>query len=317
MLRTTTYYSAALLALAVTSCGSRLLDPEADIKSEITRLGGKCDLYEEFTKPVSHVSLGGPALHDGNVTLLTGLTKPRGLILQDSAITDASLPVLAKMKTVAWLNLEGAGVTDTGLKHLTGMSLEKLDIGRTRVTDTGMDEIAKIKTLGALSLNWTRVTDAGIEKLKGLPLYQLYVYDTRISGSGISKLKGLHTLYASRCPVDDAAIAIIAAECKNLDTLYLNETKITDAGARELIRLDKLSSLDLCECAIGDDTIKAIAGLKWLRSLSVSNTKVTAAGLRHLEPLEKLTLVNASGLTITAAEFDELEKRMPNTTFTR
>ena len=82
--------------------------------------------------------------------------------------------------------------------------------------------------------------------------------------------------------VDDTTLARVAKH-ESLKRLYLEGTKITDAGLRHLAGLKELHSLGLANTSITDAGLKELEGLSALRNLDVENTKVTADGVARLK----------------------------------
>src|SRR5439155_14551759 len=77
------------------------------------------------------------------------------------------------------------------------------------------------------------------------------------------------------------------APLKNLQTLWLDWTKITDDGLKEL------------------------ASLKYLEELRLDGTAVTAAGLRQLSGLKQLDRIEAQKTQITQAALNDLRTALP------
>ena len=79
--------------------------------------------------------------------------------------------------------------------------------------------------------------------------------------------------------------------------LYLRNTKITDAGLKELNKLDKLTSLDLANTKITDTCVQGLTELKSLTEINVMATKITGAGVEKLQnalPSAVITRTSAS-----------------------
>jgi hypothetical protein len=73
---------------------------------------------------------------------LAGVNPLKGLLLDDTKITDDDLLHLEHLTRVQWLSLEGTPITDAGLKHLTSLTrLEWLGLKRTQVTDAGVKKL--------------------------------------------------------------------------------------------------------------------------------------------------------------------------------
>ena len=82
--------------------------------------------------------------------------------------------------------------------------------------------------------------------------------------------------------VDDATLARVAKH-ESLKRLYLQGTKVTNAGLRHLAGLNELHSLSLANTSVSDAGLKELEGLSALRQLDVQNTQVTAAGVTRLK----------------------------------
>jgi len=63
----------------------------------------------------------------------------------------------------------------------------------------------------------------------------------------------------------------------------LGNTKITDAGLKELVKLQQLVRLDLSATDIKDVGLKEAAKFKQLKYLTLFDTKVTKAGVAQLQ----------------------------------
>ena len=185
-----------------------------------------------------------------------------------------------------------------------------------------------MQQLHTLNLNWTPIGNEGLKKLKThRELEELFVYDTQITDAGLAELKSLGRLRSPQAHLErhhgqwpgafvgNAADRNLVSElhasdrCRaevfrgmpRLKYLYLNETAVTDAGAKELARLWGLTRLDLTNTQIGDEGIGYLAGLTRLEMLILNGTQVTNAGLAQIEPLKSLGYL---GLAATAIDDD-------------
>jgi len=75
---------------------------------------------------------------------------------------------------------------------------------------------------------------------------------------------------------------------RQLQTLDLSGTKITDAGLEHLKDLPQLQTLDLSGTKVTDAGLERLQGLRQLQELGLSGTEVTDAGLEHLRGLPEL-----------------------------
>nr|MCU0703867.1 hypothetical protein [Fimbriiglobus sp.] len=70
---------------------------------------------------------------------------------------------------------------------------------------------------------------------------------------------------------------------KNLKTLDLMDTAVTDKGVDSLLALTKLEELNLSGTKVTDAGVKRLLQLEGLKLLQLNNTKVTAAAIGMME----------------------------------
>jgi len=86
----------------------------------------------------------------------------------------------------------------------------------------------------------------------------------------------------------------------------LRNTKVTDAGLKNLAPLTQLQTLDLRETEVTDAGLTNLAPLTQLQTLYL-NTKVTDAGLKDLAPLTQLQTLDLSyAMGVTDAGLKDL-----------
>jgi len=102
----------------------------------------------------------------------------------------------------------------------------------------------------------------------------------------IAKLKELKILHLSNCavPLTDRSFEEIAA-LKNLHTLYLVQSEITDSQLQYL-KDSPVETLYLSDATIGDEAMEHVSKLKNLKEVSISGTRVGDRGLAHLAALK-------------------------------
>jgi internalin A len=88
----------------------------------------------------------------------------------------------------------------------------------------------------------------------------------------------------------------------------LSQTKVTDAGLKELREFKSLRTLDLAYTQVTDAGLKELKELKSLQSLSLENTQVTDAGLKELKELKNLQLLDIQRTQITDTGLKELKE---------
>jgi Leucine-rich repeat (LRR) protein len=189
---------------------------------------------------------------------------------------------VSRLTSLGSLSLDATSVTDAGLEHLASLTkLRALDLGSLKgVTGAGFEHLAKLPALEELTLQSSGVS---VDDLKKLPAV-------------LPKLKSLKLGWLKV----DGAVADLAA-LKNLQSLDLFHTDLTDSGAKGLAAMEELQKLYLWNTAITDEGLANIKGLTNLTLLYISDTKVTDAGMAHLSGLEKLDYLWMNNLPVTDA----------------
>jgi Leucine-rich repeat (LRR) protein len=155
-------------------------------------------------------------------------------------ITEEDYKMIARSKTVRYLDIRLAKNTDAGLKIIAGMGqLEGVFVGGDGVTDSGIKELAKCRSLETVTLSTSKVTDGGIKELAALPkLKELHFVGMTLDGSAFEAFAGSKTL-----------------ESVNLDFIH----GLTDDGIKSLAKLPKLDRLNISS---GLDSTLTAAGVK-------------------------------------------------------
>lgn len=124
----------------------------------------------------------------------------------------------------------------------------------------------------------------------------------------LGKLSTLSTLSIGRTPnaVPKGAFEPLVA-LKQLDTLELNDARVTDEHLRSFVALTKLEYIHLNDTAIGDAGLRSFAGAKRCMCLTLNGTKVTDEGLLALRGLSKLVRFEANRTGLTDAAMEAIE----------
>ncbi len=242
---------------------------------------------------------------------LSALPQLQWLSLRGTQITDAGLEYLRPLRNLRWLWLSDTAVTDRGLTVLGELTkLEKLWLDRTKITSSGLQALSRLKKLRLVSLNGTPVDDCGIESLSTLPrLERLQLHHTQCTFQGVidalTKARGIDlelaatiggfsrqdaaqrtsVLDLSHTASGDGDLALVA-RFDDLRWLYLQETRVTDAGLQHLEPLRNLSLLHLGNTAITDAGLTYLQSLPNLETLHLQGTRVT---LRAIEAWGKIS----------------------------
>ncbi len=231
--------------------------------------------YERDDGKVQIASLGfNKSLQDKNLVALAGLEGPLEVSLTSTAITDAGLALLARMRA-----------TERQGRPLLA-EIHHLYLNATRISDHGLPHLAAFDMLRTLDLSDTQVTDVGLSHLGRLSqLQRLFLSRTKLTGSGLAHLQSLSALREldlTGTALDDAGLQQLPS-LPNLRKLVLRKTRITDAGLDRLKVLPVLEELDLTSTGITDGCVASIKELKRLRRLRiVDKTKLTERGALQL-----------------------------------
>lgn len=249
-------------------------------KTQELNLEGQCEQLSAWgldviaALPLRSLDLTrGKTLAPSKFIVLSRLSLLERLILNDC---DASDDILENVQHLPLkeLRLHRAGhrVTDVGLRYLSRLPLEILDLGGCEeVSDDGLIALAEIRSLRTLNLWKCNKVTAVV--LAHLPITELDL---------------------SKCSrVDDDALAHWAhTPLKKVDFSYCNQ--VTDVGMRHLSFCPLEAVRVEWNGDLSDATPKALSKCP-LKELSIGSEKVTSEGLAHLKdcPLEVLELLGA------------------------
>ena len=173
----------------------------------------------------------------------------------------------------AWVNLTNQKVDD-----------QDLDIFK----QSGASQIAY------LSLNGTQVTDEGLAKLASLQrLEDLNLGDTKITGTGFANvkftsLKKLSFRECNKLTVDGFKQIV---KCQNLEKLNLIKSNIEDPFLQEIAKLPRLKTLWVDHTKVTNAGLPYLNSMAQLKSLEIRGTAITREGMlqlwKHLPDLNK------------------------------
>jgi hypothetical protein len=259
--------------------------------------------------------------NDDNLKKLTGLKKITKLTINNSAITDKSVSVIAdSFPNLQRLDLSrNIALTDDSVVYIAKLrELEELILIYCSFTNTWLPELAKLPKLRALDIRGNlQIDNKGLGILAGLPL--------------------LKSLKHSSTAIDDNGIKLLTA-AKNLETLDIQDFAISDAAGNEFKKIPKLTSLLIYRCtnfgsagflALGGKSLKRITlrdmmsidddGLVVFRELSTLKRlylqeldSVSDEGMRNLIYLKELETLEIRNLSQISDKTTEFIARLPN-----
>lgn len=180
------------------------------------------------------------------------------------------LAIVAQFPGIEELLIDNTTVDDEGVRTLLSLrKLRKLSLANTEVTDEGFAELLTLPNLSELCLDRTAITDAGLERLSMHPpcvntLIVLHLQHTAITDAGILHLQNCHHLgwldiSATRI---SASTLPILGELRELDWLTLDGTAIGEADLSPLLRLPKLTALNVRNCDLSEELVCAFMELR-------------------------------------------------------
>jgi Leucine-rich repeat (LRR) protein len=210
----------------------------------------------------------------GDMTLdvLGKLPKLRALKHRSTAITDDGIERLAASRSLEALLLQDFAITDAAGPALARIgTLASLEIFRCQgFGSEGVKSLAPLKKLGRLTLrDLPEMGDAGLAVLADLQaLERLTLHELASVGDDglrhLAAVKGLESLDIWSLPkMTDATVDVIAA-LPALKELSIRETGVTDAGLAKLAALPTLESLTFKNNGpISAATREKLAARKW------------------------------------------------------
>jgi formylglycine-generating enzyme required for sulfatase activity len=258
---------------------------------------------------VLHLHNGGGNVTAADFAQLADQSELRDLHVSAFAnLDDSSCDHLAGLKKLQELRLESNKITDAGLQKLTGLkNLTNLNIQATQSNGEVLTELLQAP-LRRIAVN--RISDEIAAQLKNFPnLTQLYVSDSSMSDTGFAAIAGLKRLESLRmrdCPnVSQAAFQAIA-EMRSLTSLELINTNVGDDTLALLTNL-QLHTLEINSENITDATMKDICSLITLNRLALGQkTKITDRGLKHFWRLNRLNRLDLFSAHITGSSFETI-----------
>jgi hypothetical protein len=174
-------------------------------------------------------------LTDASLALLSGLPALESLQSNLGTYTDDGMRSLAPLRTLKILKLfhPPKTFTGTGLAHLAELpELERLTVaGSLQFGDEGMAAVAKLTRLKEFRTWHAGQTIEGVKALKEV--------------KGLKSLTlGQRLAYKPPCTVSDEAMAVLA-ELGSLESLQLEEARLSFDALKELKRLPNLKTLTL------------------------------------------------------------------------
>lgn len=190
-------------------------------------------------------------------------------------LTDKTLAHLTGLAELEELHTDQIQVTDDGLKQLTALknlralSFFHVSFGRKQFTGKGLAYFADLPKLERLTIAGTPFNDEGMEALGQLTqLKEVGTWHTGQTAAGMDHLKNLKNLtklhlgqrlYDGKPSLTDETVAVLA-ELKALESLQLDEARLTRDALARLKQLPKLKKLTLHVIDIPEADVEKLRG---------------------------------------------------------
>lgn len=314
---------------------------------------------------------GSEMIDDAALKDLARVTSLKTIVVNSSSITDEGLAALGQLPNLENLdlsrshNITGDGfaefqhpesLTDLNLEHMRGLTDEGLlEVKRFenlehlrlyefgKVKGKGFECLSALKKLKTLGCPETRIADEHLKLLDGIKsLNKIWLHSCPlVSGRGIdflTKSINCKSISLNQCRKIDSPDFEVLAKFKNLERLYIANTRIRNDGIEQLCQLKKLKDLNIGgNVWLGDTAMEKLQGcnvenlvadrlprltnrsfefaskMPNLKALSITaSRKLTGAGLDQFDGNEKLTKLDVeSPKHFSLAAFSHIGK-IPN-----
>lgn len=273
-------------------------------------------------------------LEDEHFAGFAGMTNLESLEIQGDKLTPDALKHLEGLQNLKTLKIGGENLLGPGFERVCRIpNLERLSIERgssKRGAPVRFEPGSKLKSIRFALIDLSKGTVQGLENLQSLE--ELYLWQASVDPSffeGLRKLPRLKVLrvLSGQGTFDDSAG--IVASYPSLESLSLHNAFgdatngwLTAAGSRQLARSTTIKNLELFNTSVGDDGVKAIAGMDGLKSLRLNRVGMTNRSfddLKKLRSLETLQILEPQWWNMRGAvpeefaRFQEEVKRLNKT----
>ncbi|WP_372367701.1 hypothetical protein [Candidatus Uabimicrobium sp. HlEnr_7] len=261
----------------------------------------------------------------------------KSINLSGDDIQNEDLARLKLFPNIIHLSLFSTNIDDKGLHYLSSLSLESLNVGKTRISNQGLANICNMfsRTLKILDLSENQVIDNnGLKHLQKLEKLEVFV----LTGNKRSDERGIANLPDTLTELNLSSTNINSVEnFKNfkITKLFLANTKVTNniddlSNFQLLTHLDlsrlninnllflknltKLTYLNLSENReITNDSLENFKTLKKLTKLDLRHlSKINDQGLAHLDNISDLTTLLIDKTSITPVGISYLRQKFSN-----
>lgn len=210
---------------------------------------------------------------------------------QEEVVRPEQKPLLERQRSINAINYKVDPNGNVTSLHLANAKYDS------DTTNDALADLRKMQSLRHLSFGgFSRIDDGLFSHLKELRQLESVEFSRcgSFTGSGCKELVDLPSLkrisFSGCFLVDDRALPFIA-RCKNLESLNLRSTKVTDQGIENLQNHAKLKSINLAQTEVSNKGIEYLGTIPTLEEIVISGNTSNLAlkGMRSLVKLKKIS----------------------------
>lgn len=267
-----------LAVLAITHTTGALAADNQALVARLTDLGGQ--LTNSGGAPTKLYFKETSKLGEAEFRLIGQLATLKGLTLygQCKGLNDDTLPLLAGLADLEELSADSVQLTDAGLakftalRNLKSISLFHPSFGMKGFDGSGFATFKDLPKLERLTIAGTPFNDRGmaaVAQIKQLQTFRTWhTYQTQVGNSELKKLPQLKSLWlgqrlrhydgtSNAASLDDATFDVLV-QLKGLETLQLDEARLSLAALKRLKELPSLKRLELTRIDIPAADVEAL-----------------------------------------------------------
>lgn len=247
----TSYADDSALVAALKAKGAEVTEAQGEVtglsfKSKVSFTEAEAQQIRQLAH-LKTFSCGG-GFDDAALSVLSGAPELENFSSNGLDASDEGIRILGtckKLKSAAFFH-PGRKFTGTGLAALADLpSFERLTVaGSTEINDEGMAAIAKLKHLKEFRVWHSGVSAEGIKKLQALPELKSLTVGQRLA-------------YKPPVTVSDDTVSAVAG-CGSLESLSLQEARLTLPALSQLKKLTHLRKLSLDGIELSDSDLAAL-----------------------------------------------------------
>ncbi len=176
------------------------------------------------------------------------------------------------------LLLEGYKIGEAGCRALEKFpNVVHIGVRHNPLPDAAFDVFQNYRGLRYLHLDDSQISGAALSKVAGLPIEHLAVQGCELTEEhfiAIGKMKQLDELWLSESKLDSAWLKHLAG-LSQLTELNLRDASLTDEGAAIVAKLPKLQEIVANDTELGDKGFALLLAHPQLKTIYVDSTNVS------------------------------------------